>query len=359
MQIFGALQTLLDRYNRQKQEGLTWLLCFLYSLPSMHTEGYCTPSNSTLAISGEKPRDVSTIKRYLAALITLGLLERYFPNGRTHVLEATELGQKLFDSRKQNPALLKAQKKVAPLNKTNLVYINNTTTVYPDSYKGTTKKPMLEKINVIILRNMLKKCTKSFEEAERLEGEILFSILQGRLMCIAGTGTYHLIPNAICIALWLVKQGRWKTPNSYSEIENVEKIVNEESKMLKISENVCYKCKNNSNGIKKFELNDGAQWICAECYLRNWLYIEQNNVKTILISALKREFCELHGESEIDTFCEQMCISVPDSKCTPIKILAKDGILKYVKDNERAFTYRTLQTVVSAYYMYHRPEAKV
>jgi hypothetical protein len=259
----------------------------------MKSDGYVTPSTETLAFSGTVERSVSTIKRYLALLESLDLIYREYPTARTHVINLTEKGKKLFETRFQNPLILKGQIKIELLNKTTK---DNSTTqpiYHPGRYKGTTEKPKLKSIHVIFLEQMIEKCTTCFENAKILKSEILFSILHGSLMCIKGTGTYHLIPNAIKIAMWLVKNQKWKTPNEYREMNETE--IKKVVKNTKADEHICEMCGRKDPYLRFITTTEGPRWMCPHDYVRN-LSLELPPFKRKLYNLIRHIYRETKGD---------------------------------------------------------------
>jgi DNA-binding MarR family transcriptional regulator len=296
---FGNIQDLLKCYKKQKREGVMWLLCFLYSLNSMQSDGICTPSTHTLAIAGTTTRSDATIKRYLNILIDLNLIKREFPNGRTHILISTEYGQSLYNQRKQNPSLLKARSKIEPLNKTinhslsikhNYNHLGSNEIQQKSSYSSNAirSKPELTKFDTLVLRSMLKKCTNSFKKLEKLEKEIKWSIEEGRLMCKRGTGVYHLTPDAIKIGVWLVKNGRWETPNGFEEwMETANRGKNYMQNVQKVIKR-CEYCEIEDESVKSMlTKKKGSKYVCPSCYVKN---LDMENDK--ILNMLKRVMAE-------------------------------------------------------------------
>jgi DNA-binding MarR family transcriptional regulator len=238
----------------------------------MQSNGYSTPSTHTLSISGDIERSDATIKRYIAALIGFGLIAREFPNGRKHLFRVTELGQKMYDSRKQNPTLvkakIKAQNKIELLNKTINPSINNNNYNYLDS-EQPHHKPVFKKIDLMILRGMLKKCTDSLYKADKLENEIRWAIECGSLMCRPGGTKYHFIHNSVQIAIYLVKSGRWRTPIDFNNCSNNEHDEVSMKKVEPVELMKCTVCSDETECAKRIVLNTGPRVICSKCYCKN------------------------------------------------------------------------------------------
>jgi len=294
------LQVVFQVFSRRKRDRLIYLFCYLSSLDSSQSEGFCTPSNSTLSevIEGNPSR--STVKRYLSILEELGLIIRTYPNPREHIIVFTERGLNAFKSRCQNPRYDKARRKNEPLNKT----INNifNKTNYQDSYsqypevsvrvevkKMNNEKPEIKKIHLIYLEQSLKKVCDDESNIEKLKQQVLYSITSGRLMCISGTGTYHQVPDAINIAMHLIKNGQWKAPHGFNEHEGEKMGHIEQNTKPLIRCSVCRK----TEGVKRiYTHKKGVIQICPEHYAMCFEKLEGGEI----YADLKQELGDVFGE---------------------------------------------------------------
>jgi hypothetical protein len=285
------ISALFDEYKTKKQNALAWIFCFIYSFDTMVDDGVCHPSTSFLAAAGDTPKSRATIKRYLAILESMDLIERSYPDGRKHILHATEKGRNLYNGRATKkkclwitcgqpvdnfpiePLINKQPNTINKLNSKDL------------KRRGGNQKPKLTLQNLRILNIMVKKCTHSVGECDRISSEIVHSIVKGALMCEKGTGTYHSIPNAINIAIWLIKQGRWKTPKDFDDtaIREVERMAKQEN--IKCS--VCGEPGKAVSGV------DGKKhFFCEEHYFAEFDKVETEGMKRLLWKGANREFDE-------------------------------------------------------------------
>jgi len=276
------ISDLFEKYSRKKREALSWLLCYLYSFDTMKSEGECHPSTEFIAHSGKITRSMSTVKRYMVILEDMKLIKRSYPDGRKHVFHVTDTGKYVFFCRLQS-AKYKTSSKTDLLINTNTYSSNNKHNTKDVEYIGLASKPEFTKTNLMILTAMIKKYTESESECLNLVSEIVYSIVSGRLMCMKNTGTYHSIPNAICIAEWLVKAGKWTKPNGYTD-----ETLKGEKRMLNMTKFSCCKC---GEPGKMFKNKHGASLCyCEDHYFENFKSIETEAMTARMVKEAARDF---------------------------------------------------------------------